>query len=364
MRSCSFKPWNVKKNEDYLPGVTVIVPFYNEEKTVKLKLENLTRVLYPRDRLQIILVNDGSSDGTMHEILDFKKSTPDINLQILDNAQRKGKTKSINAALSHAKGEIVIVSDADCFWPPDILRKALPFLSDTSIGAVTGLEVLLNPQDSWVTETEILYDNTVHSIRLGESKVHSTIFFQGGFGAYRRNLLEGFDLEADDSGTALNIVQKGARALLLSDAVYFTTFPRLWREKIAIKIRRASQLVRIWLKSLKLSLKGKLLLPWKIFIPEAYLYLVNPFIFVAVFMLSILVVVENPIYLIVFLTLLIAVSLTRKLRTLAVETIQNQLILLMAIFLSVSKRNFISWRPVETSRTQLNRELLKEKGLI
>ena len=158
----------------------------------------------------------------------------------------------------------------------NILVKGLPYLSDPSVGAIAGLEMLLNPNDSWVTNSEVFYNNSVHRVRVGESKIHSTIFFQGGFGAYKRALLKEFDIENDDSGTALEIVQKGFRTLLIPEAIYYTAFPRTWRGKFITKIRRALQLIKIWIRCLKLLLNGKLALPKKIVIPEIFLYIFNP----------------------------------------------------------------------------------------
>jgi len=362
MSHVSSRPWNVKKDEGYRPSVTVLVPVYNEEKIIRFKLENLTKLEYPKDKLQIIVVNDGSTDNTIQEILDFQ--TANLWVNVLDNLEHIGKTACLNSALEHVRTEIVVVSDADCFLPPDILCRALPFLSDSSVGAVTGLEVLMNPRQSWVTETEILYNSIVHIIRIGESKFNSTIFFQGGFGAYKRSLLDKFDVEADDSGTALNIVQKGAKTLLLPEAVYFTTFPSDWKGKVATKLRRAHQLVRIWFRCLKLFLRGKLLLPKRIFIPEAFLYLVNPFIFVFLATATFLVALESLIFLLVLSALLIAVLASRRVRTLVVEGFQDHLVLLGAIFSSILKRKFSLWTTIEVSRSSLTREMLENKGLV
>lgn len=364
MRRFSEKPWDVKNEDDYLPLVTILVPVYNEEKIIQFKLENLARIDYPKDNLQIILVNDCSNDGSMQRIQEFQRSRPDIALEILNNSYRMGKTAGLNEALNLARGEIVVVSDADCFWPPDALRKAMRFLSDPSVGAVTGLEMLLNPTDSWVTESEILYNDAVHTIRTGESKIHSTIFFQGGFGAYKRSFLERFDLEADDSGTALNVVQKGFRTLLLSETVYFTMFPSHWKEKIAIKLRRASQLVRLWFKCLKLSIEGELRVPRKIFVPEAFLYLANPFIFSLVVVLSVIIAFKDPIWLLVFMTLLVVGLGFKKSRTLIIEAVQDHLVLLGAIFSSVLKKRISLWTTVRTSRASLSRKMLEDNGLM
>jgi len=363
MKKISSKPWNFKRDEGYFPFVTILIPVYNEEKIIQLKMENIVKLNYPIYKLQILIVNDGSTDGTIHKISEFKKSITQMKIEVINNQQRRGKTDSINLALNNANGEVIVVSDADCFWPPDILRKALPFISDPSVGAVTGLEVLLNPTSSWVTETEVLYNSMVHAIRVGESKFHSTIFFQGGFGAYKRSLLDQFDTQADDSGTALNIVQKGARTLLLPEAVYYTSFPSLWRGKFIIKLRRAGQLVQIWFSCLRLSIKGKLRLPKRIFWPETYLYLINPFIFLLLILTSFLVILENPIFILYFLSFLSAAILNSKLKIFLVESLQNQLVLLCAIFSIAFKQNFL-WNPNEDSRAYLTREILKSKNLI
>lgn len=364
MKHVASGPWNLRIDKDYAPLITILIPAHNEEKVIRFKLENLWKVKYPKEKIQVILVDDSSTDGTLKEVSNFLSRHDNLSIKILNRTERGGKSKALNHALKYATGEIVVVSDADCFWSPDILTKGLPYLNDLSVGAVTGLELLLNPKQSWVTQTELAYNDAVHKIRVGESKTYSTIFFQGGFGAYKRNLLESFDAEADDSGTALNIIQRGGRTLLLPEAVYFTRFPRRLRGKIAIKLRRASQLVRIWFKCLELYAQGKLLIPGKIFIPEAFLYLANPFIFVLFIALSIILVFENLVLLPMFLALLGISFSSKKLRILVIEAIQDHLVLLGAIFSSIFKERFSLWTTVGASRTCLSREILEDKGLI
>jgi cellulose synthase/poly-beta-1,6-N-acetylglucosamine synthase-like glycosyltransferase len=278
--------------------------------------------------------------------------------------QRVGKSKALNNALKYSTGEIIIVSDADCFWPSDILERALPYLSDPSVGAITGIETLLNPSTSWVNQTEVAYNTTVHQIRIGESKTQSTIFFQGGFGAYKRALLNEFDSLTDDSGTALNIVQKKSRTLLIPDAVYFTTFPSIWKSKITIKIRRASQLIRIWVKCLKLLFQGELALSKKICLPEIFLYIFNPLIFLLFIGVSFVLLLEHPILSVIFSIILFPIIIIKKSRTFFVEFVQDNFILLIAFFTLISNKNFFAWKSVEESRSSLTRDILEEKNLI
>ena len=364
MRHIASQPWKLKMDKDYTPLITILVPTYNEEKSIKFKLENLSKLEYPKEKVEIILVNDSSTDKSLQEICNFQISHPEIDIQVLSNTQRLGKSRSLNSALKQAKGEVIVVSDADCFLSPDILTKALPYLLDSSVGAITGLETLLNPNQSWVTETEIMYNDAVHTIRIGESKFHSTIFFQGGFGAYKRALITQFDEETDDSGTALSVVQKHARTLLVPEAVYFTTFPSTWKGKIATKTRRARQLVRIWIKCLKLSLKKQLVLPKKIFIPEAFLYLINPIVFIFLIGATVLLVYRYPIFLLVLSTIFLPLLFVKKTRTLILEVVQDNCILLSALLAFISNKQFATWKTMDVSRAYLTNDILKRENLI
>lgn len=363
MRRYSERPWNIKR-ESYLPFVTIVVPAYNEENIIQFKLENLAKIDYPRGKFEILVVNDGSTDGTFKKILKFKKAAKDMKIEVINNPLRKGKTYGLNQALKKAKGEVLVISDADCFWPSDILQKAISYLSDPSVGAVTALEKLLNPEESWVTKTESFYNGIVHTIRLGESKIYSTYFFQGGFGAYKKAVLSQFDPYADDSGTALNMIQDGFRTLLIPEAVYYTCSPKVWKEKIIVKIRRARQLALIHWKCIKLLLKGKLKLPKKIFVPEAFMYLINPIIFFLLLISSYLIIFEIPYFLLFSLVLFVIIILNGKLRTIFLEVVQDQLILLWAIFSLITRKKFLSWKIATSSRSSINQEVLKKRGLI
>jgi biofilm PGA synthesis N-glycosyltransferase PgaC len=353
--------WSLSIDELYTPTISLLIPTYNEEGAIQLKLENLCKLEYPIERIQIILVDSASTDKTLDKVSEFIKNHPQLDIEVIQESQRSGKSKALNHALKHAKGDVIVVSDADCFLSPKIMSKALPYLADRSVGAVTGREVILNPKQSWVTESEIAYRDFVNVIRLGESKSHSTIFFEGGFGAYKRAKLEEFDSQtgADDSGTAFNIVQKGDRTLFIPEATFFTVFPHSWKGKAYIKLRRASQLLRIWLKCLNLLLKGQLSLPKKIAIPEIFLFIFNPIVFLTVGLIAPIFVVKYPISLVLLATVL----LIPKSRMVFFETIQNNCILLGALISLLFHKKFVVWNKVEESRSILTGDFLEGKEI-
>lgn len=362
----SKKPWNLHIDRQYRPKVAILIPVHNEEKAIGLKLRNLDKITYPKDKLEIVIANDASTDKTLEKIAAFKAQNSSLNIRVIDNTEHTGKTNCLNQALNSVDTDIIVASDADCFWPSDILEKSLPFLSDPDVGAVCAKEMLLNPQGSWVTRGEEFFDDTMEAIRVGESKIHSTIVFHGGFAVFKRSVLDAFDPEVDDSGTALSIIQKDHRTLLLSETGFFTPFPTLWKNKLAIKIRRASQLQHIWAKCLKLMMTGKLRMPKRIALPEAFLHIFNPLLLVAFLAVLIAgtIVEQNLLFLEALLAVFCVALLVKRSRTIVLEVLQNNIILLAALSSFFTNKGFRLWKTVQESRSLITEESLKNNNLV
>src|SRR3990167_4373094 len=130
----------LNREESYLgkdiqkfPTVTIIVPCFNEERTVDNTIRSLLNLDYPKEKLSIIIVDDGSTDGTGRALLRFE-SHPQISVLSKENG---GKYTALNLALEKVQSELVGCLDADSFVNADALRKIVPFFQDTSIMAVT-----------------------------------------------------------------------------------------------------------------------------------------------------------------------------------------------------------------------------------
>lgn len=360
----SQKPWNVKFNAQYQPKVAILVPLHNEEKAIQLKLRNLDRIVYPSDKFEIVLANDASTDRTLEEVEAFKANNKSLKIRIFTSNEHIGKTSCLNRALKSIDADVIVMSDADCFWPTDILTKAIPFLSDPDVGAVCARELILNPQESWVTKGEQFFDSTVESIRIGESKIHSTVIFHGGFAVFKRAILEEFDGEVDDSGTALSIIQKDHRTLLLPETGFFTPFPTLWKNKLVIKLRRATQLQHLWAKCLKLMVEGKLRMPKRIALPEIFLHIFNPLLLLALVATTLVGFTQYPLFFGAFLLLFGGTLLVQKTRPIVLEVLQNNLILLASLSSFFTRRDFRLWKTVQESRSFITEVALKEKNLL
>jgi cellulose synthase/poly-beta-1,6-N-acetylglucosamine synthase-like glycosyltransferase len=361
MRKATMKPWQLRIDEKYMPRISILVPTYNESDVIHFKLENLRKVEYPMDLTQIIIVDSNSGDQTVDIVNNFVAQHPEIHVEVIVESERKGKSAALNLALKNCKGDVVIVSDADCFWPSDILRKALPFLADPNVGAISGPKILLNPNQSWVTKTEDAYLDSMNLMKLGESKIGSTLFFEGGFSAYKREVLESFDpynTGSDDCGTIINLAKKGFRAIFVPEARFYTAFPFLWKEKVSMKIRRANQLVRVLWRYVYLLFRRRIKGPKRVIIQGFFNYVVGPLMFIALIATTILLLFSFPYFALIFLILLIP-----TVGSYFLEVVQNYVVLVLSIFAAVFGKKFLIWKKTG-DRVLLKEDMLRRHGLI
>lgn len=197
------------------PTVTVLVPAYNEEGTIRGRLENLRADDYPRK--DVIVVDDCSSDRTVDIVKEFQRDHPDFPLRIIEKPERGGKVSGIRAALPHATGELVCMSDADSLWSPGALRAAVERFADPRVGAVMGLRDLMRSRDGALA-AEDDYNAFYNVARLGESALDSTPTFCGPLSVYRREFMDAATfaegaLLADDSETAVRVRRAGLRTV-------------------------------------------------------------------------------------------------------------------------------------------------------
>ncbi len=362
MKKNSKKPWNIKASAAYKPKVTIIVPTYNESNCIGSKLVNLVKLDYPRELMQIVFVDSNSNDGTMDIITDFVKQQSTFNFTVLSEKERKGKSAALNFALQYCTGDVIVVSDSDSYWYPDILEKTMPFLADPSVGAISGPKILLNPNQTWVTKTETLYLNSLNSRRLGESKLGSTLLFEGGFSAFKRNILTSFDqynTGSDDNGTVIGLIENNQRTLFLPEAKFFTFFPETWKEKTSIKTRRANQIVRVYSKYASLLLKNRIKSSKGTVFQHVFFNIVSPFMFVGLLALSVLMVIGFPYFLILLLILLVP-----NVALFLAESVQSYIILFFSILSVAAGKKFIIWKIPKRKKASQEEETLRRNGLI
>ncbi|MFP4117593.1 MAG: glycosyltransferase [Candidatus Woesearchaeota archaeon] len=183
-------------NEDR-PKVTILVPVYNEGKKVKETIDSLKKVDYPSNKLEIIILNDGSKDDTSdivnHEIAGTE-------MIFVDNKENKGKAATLNQGIALATGEFVATMDGDSEVSPEILEEAIPYFkreeNGKKIGAVTVSVEVKNPKTLLQKIVEVEYVIGLALALRALSFFNAVHVTPGPFSIYKRSVLAqvgGFD---------------------------------------------------------------------------------------------------------------------------------------------------------------------------
>jgi cellulose synthase/poly-beta-1,6-N-acetylglucosamine synthase-like glycosyltransferase len=118
----------------YESSVTILIAAYNEEQDIEKTVENKLDLDYPKDKLEIIVISDGSTDKTDEIVRRYQ----DQKVRLIRQEPRAGKTSALNLAVPQAKGDIIAFSDANSIWANDALAKLVGNFADPTVGYVTG----------------------------------------------------------------------------------------------------------------------------------------------------------------------------------------------------------------------------------
>lgn len=201
-----------------LPLISVIIAAYNEEKAIGEKLENILSLDYPRDRLEVLIASDGSTDGTDAIIQGYEGR----GIKLL-SLPRQGKAAALNTAVAASKGEILVFSDANSIYKADALRALVRPFADPGIGGVAGNQCYVKKNGaSFVGAGERSYWDFDRIMKQFESRAGNTISATGAIYAIRRSLfqdvLEGV---TDDFFTSTSVIAQGYRLVFAADAVAY-----------------------------------------------------------------------------------------------------------------------------------------------
>jgi cellulose synthase/poly-beta-1,6-N-acetylglucosamine synthase-like glycosyltransferase len=197
------------------PTVTLLIAAYNEEDVIEGKIQNCLAIEYPRDKLQILVITDGSSDRTPQIV---NQHTTE-NVALLHQPERRGKMAAINRALASIESEIVVFSDANNYYQPQTLRKLLFPFGNPGVGATTGAK-LIQKGDGSLGESEGFYWKYESFIKSQESKLGSCTSAAGEILAIRKKLFVPPPEKTinDDFFIAMQILKQGYRLIYVPDA--------------------------------------------------------------------------------------------------------------------------------------------------
>lgn len=203
---------------DTTPSVTLIISCYNEASVLRDKIQNSLMLDYPAEKLFIVVVSDGSDDGSDDIVRDFVG--PQIKL--VRQEGRLGKTMGLNLALEDIDTEMVVFSDANAMYEPSAIRKLVQHFADPAVGYVVGAALYTDGKDNASAANEGLYWNYEMTIKHWESQLHSVVGGDGAIYAIRRSLWEPLQQrDINDFVNPLQIVAKGFRGIFEPEARCF-----------------------------------------------------------------------------------------------------------------------------------------------
>jgi cellulose synthase/poly-beta-1,6-N-acetylglucosamine synthase-like glycosyltransferase len=124
------------------PAITVLIAAHNEERYIADKIESCLHLVYPPERLNLIVVSDGSTDRTAMIVESYAARYPD-RVMLIDLPTRRGKASALNLAAARASGEILLLADARQQFDPLVAQALAQNFADAEVGAVSGELLLL-----------------------------------------------------------------------------------------------------------------------------------------------------------------------------------------------------------------------------
>ncbi len=227
------------------PSVVIAVPAYNEEKTIVKTLKSLMKLDYNKDKMRIIVVNDGSIDRTSEKIEEFiKKYGKNLKITFIDRKQNKGKGYSLNEALKKTREKFFVVLDADTYPSRNSLRKLVEkFYSEENqkIGAVVSNIKVYNKKNilEKFQRFEYIFTQMMRDLMYTLGLLYIT---PGAFTLYPTKLLKsvgGFDEKTvtEDFEIALRLKLKGYDIVFSKESIVRTKVPKTWKSYFNQRIR-------------------------------------------------------------------------------------------------------------------------------
>lgn len=212
-------------DSSYQPSVSVVISAYNEEKVISRTIDSILKNHYPV--MEVIVVNDGSTDHTPEVIRENFKDNRRVRLISKRNT---GKALSINLGVKKAKGEIVVLLDADTLMAPNAISLLVPHFKNKKVAAVSGNVKVGNIRNLLTTWQHIEYVTGFNLERRAFAELNCITVVPGAIGAWRKSLLQraGYfktDTLAEDTDITLTLLQQGWQIHFEEKAYGFTEAP-------------------------------------------------------------------------------------------------------------------------------------------
>lgn len=229
-----FVPLKTPELPEILPEVTLFISAYNEEKVVDVKMENSLSIDYPKDKLKIYWITDGSSDSTNENLEKYP------NVTVLFQPERRGKTAAINRGMKSVTTSVVVFTDANSLINKEAVKEIVKAFTDPRTGCVAGEKrIAVKEKDTASSGGEGAYWRYESALKDLDSRLYSVVGAAGELFAIRTSLFEEIpeDTLLDDFILSLRIAKKGYRTAYCRDAYAVESASLNMKEEEKRKVR-------------------------------------------------------------------------------------------------------------------------------
>lgn len=201
--------------DETLPEVTFMVCAFNEEDVVAMKMQNISEMDYPSDKMHVMWVTDGSTDHTNERLSQYE------GVEVVFNPERRGKTAALNHGLSMVKSEITVMTDANTIVNREAIRAIVRVMQDPKVACVAGEKrVTARHEGQAAAEGEGLYWRYESALKRLDSELYSAMGAAGELNAIRTKLYEPMPENAllDDFVMSMRMVDQGYRIAYTPEA--------------------------------------------------------------------------------------------------------------------------------------------------
>ncbi len=283
-----------------LPFVSVIVAAYNEEKVIARRIENLLEQDYPKERIEIIVASDGSTDRTV----EIAKKYESQGVIVLDFKTNRGKASVHNDSVDVAKGDVLLFTDAETVFEKDFIINGIKWLANSKYGCGAG-ELEFYYKDE-IGKSESMYWKIEKKMRYWEFLVEILPFASGGCFFIRKELYERIPPYSDiDNVLTLKTIAKGYKIFYAKDAkasdVAVNSSASFYKKRVRTTLRSFGDMVRCLPELFK---KRKFTILWVLFSHRILRWLTGFFMGV-VFLVNLLLVNKGLLYVTLFICQLV-----------------------------------------------------------
>lgn len=240
-----------QQNEVYEPKVTFVIPCKNEEGAIETTVTKCLAIEYPKDKNEVIVINDGSTDATGAILDELKERLPDENLTVIHWEKNRGKREGMAAGFRIATGEIIIQLDSDSFIQPDTFRKLIEPFRNLAVGAVCAHADPVNADVNFLTKMQAAYYFIAFRILKAAESTYGAVFCCSGCSsAYRKDavlpIMEEWLNETflgskvtwgDDRSLTSWVIKRGYRTVYADEAKAVTIVPETFKQFMTQQIR-------------------------------------------------------------------------------------------------------------------------------